>query len=170
MLCPGVAVGGDGSEPQRDSFDNAAPAVPYIACAYAPAGLMVAKTLGNGVEYSATFDAVNRQVSCTWETGNQTLAGYNYAYDWVTINLDRDDRDLLMRMELSGRPARLLPFGLSRQGGLFKAEPDSAWRANFQGINFLFNFRLPLEQMLEYGKDMNGIMENAMEDAAEDVK
>jgi len=34
-----------------------------------------------GVEYAATFDAVNRQVTCTWETGNQTLAGYNYAYD-----------------------------------------------------------------------------------------
>jgi RHS repeat-associated protein len=41
----------------------------------------VNKTLGNGVEYTAVFDAVNRQVSCTWEVGNQTLAGYNYAYD-----------------------------------------------------------------------------------------
>lgn len=91
----------------------------------------------------------------------------DYAYDWVTINLDRDGRDLLMRMELAGRPARLLPFGLSPQGGLFKAESDSRWRANFQGINFLFNFRLPLEQVLEYGKDMDGILENAVEDAAE---
>jgi hypothetical protein len=45
------------------------------------AGLVFGKTLGNGVEYTALFDAVNRQVTCTWEVGNQTLAGYNYAYD-----------------------------------------------------------------------------------------
>jgi hypothetical protein len=73
------------SEPQRGSFDSAAPAIPYIAYAYDPAGLMVGKPLGyaggNGVEYTAVFDAVNRQVTCTWEVGSQTLAGYNYAYD-----------------------------------------------------------------------------------------
>jgi hypothetical protein len=53
--------------------------------AYDPAGLMLGKPLGyaggNGVEYTAVFDAVNRQVTCTWEVGSQTLAGYNYAYD-----------------------------------------------------------------------------------------
>jgi RHS repeat-associated protein len=53
----------------------------FSLAAYDPAGLMVGKTLGNGVEYTAVFDAVNRQVTCTWEVGNQTLAGYNYAYD-----------------------------------------------------------------------------------------
>ena len=47
-----------------------------------PAGLVVGKTIGsaggNGVEYTAVFDAVNRQVPCTWETGSQTLAGYKH--------------------------------------------------------------------------------------------
>jgi hypothetical protein len=53
----------------------------HVGYAYDPAGLMVGKTLGNSVEYTAVFDTVNRQVTCTWEVGSQTLAGYNYAYD-----------------------------------------------------------------------------------------
>jgi hypothetical protein len=87
----------------------------------------------------------------------------DYTYEWVTINLDRDGQDLLVRMEMSGRPSRSMPFGFTPRQGLFQADPDGSWRANFQGIGFRFNFRLPLEQVLEYGKEMGGILGEAAE-------
>jgi len=87
----------------------------------------------------------------------------DYAYDWVTINLDREGQDLVMCMDMSGRPSRTMPFGFTPRAGLFQADPDGPWRANFQGIGFRFNFRLPLEQVLEYGKEMSGLIGEAAE-------
>ena len=52
---------------------------------YDPSGLTTAKTLGNGIAYSATFDSANRMTSCNYKKGASTrstpVAGYNYAYD-----------------------------------------------------------------------------------------
>ncbi|GJQ24632.1 hypothetical protein BIY37_04630 [Candidatus Brocadia sapporoensis] len=81
----------------------------------------------------------------------------NFSYDWAKLSLQSRNEDLLISMQMDGRPAGPLPFGFSKKSGLVKIEQP---RANFQGIHFNINFKLPLDKMLYYGSGFSGLMHN----------
>jgi hypothetical protein len=81
----------------------------------------------------------------------------NFKYDWAKLSLLSEGDDLMIRMQMDGRPADLLPFGFSKEMGLVKIEQP---RAHFQGIRFNINFKLPLDKMISYGSGLSGLMQN----------
>jgi len=83
----------------------------------------------------------------------------NYQYDWAKLMLNSDQDEMLLQIELDGKPANLLPFGFTLDRGLFLASDESAYRANFQGIGFAFNIRMPLNQLLEEGQGVKDILD-----------
>lgn len=81
----------------------------------------------------------------------------NFKYDWAKLSLLSEGEDLMIRLQMDGRPADLLPFGFNNKTGLVKTEQP---RAHFQGIRFNINFKLPLDKMIFYGSGLSDLMQN----------
>lgn len=82
----------------------------------------------------------------------------NFNYDWTKLLFNSNGDELFLLMQMDGKPAGLLPFGFDEDNGLYKTGEESWEKANFQGIRFDINFRLPLNRILRYGKGINQLL------------
>ncbi len=74
----------------------------------------------------------------------------DYDYSWAKLKIASEGEELLLQMQMDGKPAKILPFVYSKDiGGFVKVEADSKG-SKFQGIRLDVNFRLPLNKMLQY--------------------
>ena len=74
----------------------------------------------------------------------------DYDYSWAKLNLTTEGEDLLLNMQLDGKPAKSLPFVYRKDmGGFAKVEAD-VQGSTFQGIRLDVNFRLPLNKIMQY--------------------
>lgn len=74
----------------------------------------------------------------------------DYDYTWAKLNLTTEGEDLLLKMQLDGKPAQSLPFVYRKDiGGFAKVEAD-VQGSTFQGIRLDVNFRLPLNKIMQY--------------------
>ena len=74
----------------------------------------------------------------------------DYDYTWAKLNLTTEGEDLLLNMQLDGKPAQSLPFVYRKDiGGFAKVEAD-VQGSTFQGIRLDVNFRLPLNKIMQY--------------------
>jgi hypothetical protein len=74
----------------------------------------------------------------------------DYDYQWAKLNLTSEGENLLLKLQLDGKPARSLPFVYDpARGGLVPAPPGHPG-STFQGIRLDVNFRLPLNRLLQY--------------------
>jgi hypothetical protein len=74
----------------------------------------------------------------------------DYDYSWAKLNIASEGEELLLQMQMDGKPAKMLPFVYSKDiGGFIKVKADSKG-SKFQGIRLDVNFRLPLNKMLQY--------------------
>ena len=74
----------------------------------------------------------------------------DYDYSWAKLNIASEGEELLLQMQMDGKPAKILPFVYRKDiGGFIKVEADSKG-SKFQGIRLDVNFRLPLNKMLQY--------------------
>ncbi|OOP56886.1 MAG: hypothetical protein AYP45_06685 [Candidatus Brocadia carolinensis] len=117
-------------------------------------------TPGEGGTISFRTDALipgasGMQQSIQMQIAQEALKNFNY--DWAKLSLMSKDEDLMIRMQMNGRPAGPLPFGFRKDTGLVKIDQP---RAYFQGIHFNINFKLPLDKMLYYGSGFSGFMQN----------
>lgn len=77
----------------------------------------------------------------------------DFEYEWAKMTLNTEGTDLLMKLQFDGKPANPLPFVYERDIGKFiKLETDGKG-STFEGISLDINFRLPLNEILEY-KDL----------------
>jgi hypothetical protein len=77
----------------------------------------------------------------------------DYDYEWAKLNLTSEGDELLLQMQMDGKPAKTLPFAYRKEiGGFVKVDANSKG-SKFQGIRLDVNFRLPLNKMLQY-KDL----------------
>lgn len=74
----------------------------------------------------------------------------DFAYEWAKIGLNTQGRELVVALELDGKPARPLPFVYDETIGGFARVTAASPGSAFQGINLNVNFRLPLDQLLRY--------------------
>ena len=85
------------------------------------------------------------------ELAREALKDYDYA--WARLNIASEGEELLLQMQMDGKPAKMLPFVYRKDIGSFvKVEAESKG-SKFQGIRLDVNFRLPLNKMLQY-KDL----------------
>lgn len=74
----------------------------------------------------------------------------DYEYRWARVGINTEREDLLVTLQMDGKPADLLPFVYRRDlGGFVKAEAGFPG-SRFQGIRLDLNFRFPLDQMMRY--------------------
>jgi hypothetical protein len=74
----------------------------------------------------------------------------DYDYSWAKLNITSQGEELLLQMQMDGKPANTLPFVYSKDiGGFMKVEAN-AKGSKFQGIRLDVNFRLPLNKLMQY--------------------
>lgn len=74
----------------------------------------------------------------------------DFSYEWAKIRMNTEERELVVSLELDGKPAGPLPFTYNRDIGGFARVSASSPGSVFQGIRLDVNFRLPLDQLLQY--------------------
>ncbi len=82
----------------------------------------------------------------------------DFNYDWAKLTLNSSDDTLYMPFQVYGRPGSAMRYVYDKKLGLRKTE-DSRVEAKFEGIQFDINFRLPLNQLLGFKKDVDNLME-----------
>lgn len=80
----------------------------------------------------------------------------NFSYNWTKLTFNSDLDQLLITMQLDGKPAEPLPFGY-KNGTIV---PTDKGPGLDHPIRLDVNFRLPLQEMFQYGKNIQSIMEN----------
>lgn len=74
----------------------------------------------------------------------------DYEYEWARLGINSEADDLMVSVQLDGRPAKPLPFVYRKEfGGFVRAEANFPG-SRFEGIRLDLNFRFPLNQLLEY--------------------
>lgn len=74
----------------------------------------------------------------------------DYDYSWAKLSLTTEGEDLLLKMQLDGKPAKSLPFVYQKDAGGFAKVAAGVQGSTFQGIRLDVNFRLPLNKMMQY--------------------
>lgn len=74
----------------------------------------------------------------------------DFAYEWAKIRMNTVDQELVVSLELDGKPAHPLPFSFDRELGGFARVSAESPGSVFQGIRLDVNFKLPLDQLLQY--------------------
>jgi hypothetical protein len=78
-----------------------------------------------------------------------TEALKDYTYNWAKLSLESDQDILLIKLQLDGKPNRLLPFGYDQNlGTLMRVHGEG--QAEFKGINIDLNFKSPINEILNY--------------------
>jgi len=81
----------------------------------------------------------------------------DYDYSWAKLNITSSGEELLLQMQMDGKPAQTLPFVYNKNiGGFMKVEAN-AKGSKFQGIRLDVNFRLPLNKLMQYTELINMI-------------
>jgi hypothetical protein len=74
----------------------------------------------------------------------------DFAYEWAKVTMNTEGRELVVSLQLDGKPEKALPFVYDRDFGGFARVSASSPGSVFQGIRLDVNFRLPLDQLLQY--------------------
>ena len=74
----------------------------------------------------------------------------DYDYEWAKLNLTTEGDDLLLNLQLDGKPAKSLPFVYRKDMGGFAKVEAGVQGSTFQGIRLDVNFRLPLNKIMQY--------------------
>ncbi|WP_457577530.1 intermembrane phospholipid transport protein YdbH family protein [Desulfomarina sp.] len=80
----------------------------------------------------------------------------NFSYNWTRLTFNSEADNLLIKMQLDGKPATPLPFGY-KNGRIISTKQGTGLQ---HPVRLDLNFRLPLTELFRYGKNMQSIMEN----------
>jgi len=80
----------------------------------------------------------------------------NFSYNWTKLTFNSQENDLLIKMQIDGKPASPLPFGY-KKGRIVQSRKGPGLQ---HPIRLDINFRLPLTDLFQYGKNMQSFMEN----------
>lgn len=83
----------------------------------------------------------------------------DFSYNWVKITLSTKEEDLVLQMSINGKPMAALPFAYDRNIGSF-SRIEAVGKGGIQNpVNLDINFRLPLNKVMYYGKNINDIIQ-----------
>ncbi|MFC1840559.1 YdbH domain-containing protein [Thermodesulfobacteriota bacterium] len=80
-----------------------------------------------------------------------------FDYSWVKMTLNSEKDELVMQLQFDGKPENKLPFRYNKEIGSFIRVDTDAQGSNFQGIRLDVNFRVPLNEILNYKDVLNMI-------------
>ncbi len=80
----------------------------------------------------------------------------DFAYQWTKLSFNSSGDELLLTMELNGKPRTPLPYGL-KKGVIIKTDKGEGLQ---YPIQLDVNFRLPLAELFQIGQNIQSIKEN----------
>lgn len=80
----------------------------------------------------------------------------NFSYNWTKLSFNSQKNDLVIAMQLDGKPADPLPFGY-KSGQIV---PSNQGPGLQHPIRLDVNFRFPMQDLFHYGKNIQSFMEN----------
>ena len=81
----------------------------------------------------------------------------NFQYNWVKLILNTEGEDLIMQMQMDGKPVQSLPFKYDSQTGLLQ-RIENTGQGIMQPIRLDVNFRLPVNRFLGYSGKIQDMM------------
>ncbi len=81
----------------------------------------------------------------------------DYTYKWVKLGLTTEGNNLYLKMEFDGKPSHPLPFVYNKDIGGFTRVKGNSKGSHFQGISLDVNFRVPINEILQYGEGLKDI-------------
>jgi hypothetical protein len=112
---------------------------------------------GGIVRFSDT-DLLRQGVGAVSEAGffNYTLQALeDFTYNWTKLSFNSAGDDLLLTLELDGKPSAALPFRFDKKGMLVESYKDQGLQ---YPIRLDVNFRVPLVDLFQIGQSINTIM------------
>ena len=112
---------------------------------------------GGIVRFSDT-DLLRQGVGAVSEAGflNYTLQALeDFTYNWTKLSFNSEGDDLLLTLELDGKPSTALPFTFDEKGMLVESEKGQGLQ---YPIRLDVNFRVPLVDLFQIGQSINTIM------------
>ena len=82
----------------------------------------------------------------------------NFSYNWVKLLFNTEGEELVMQMQMDGKPVQSLPFSYDSRTGMLQRIENGAQGIN-QPIRLDVNFRLPLNRFLGYSGRIQDIMD-----------
>jgi hypothetical protein len=83
----------------------------------------------------------------------------NFSYKWVKLHTITEDDNLVLKMQLDGKPDRTLPFRYDSSIGEFVRVDLKTEQGILQPIRLDVNFRLPLNTLLDYSKGIGQLID-----------
>jgi hypothetical protein len=114
---------------------------------------------GGIVRFTDT-DLLRQGVGAVSEAGflNYTLQSLeDFTYNWTKLSFDSAADDLLLTLELDGKPSTALPFKFNNKGMLVESDQGQGLQ---YPIRLDVNFRVPLADLFQVGQSINSIMES----------
>ena len=84
------------------------------------------------------------------------MAMEDFAYDWTKLSFNSSGDELLMTMELNGKPRNPLPYGF-KNGRIVETDKGNGLQ---YPIQLDVNFRLPLAELFQIGQNIQSLKEN----------
>ena len=112
-----------------------------------------------GIVRFTNTDMLSQAMGGTIEAGylNYSLMALeDFAYNWTRLSFNSSGEDLLMTMELDGKPRTPLPFGF-KDGMIIATDQGEGLQ---YPIRLDVNFNMPLNELLKVGTHLKSIMEN----------
>lgn len=81
----------------------------------------------------------------------------NFKYNWVKLFLHSTGEDLVMQLQMDGKPLQSLPFSYNSETGMFSRIEDGSQGID-QPVRLDVNFRFPLNRFLGYSGKIQDIM------------
>ncbi len=90
------------------------------------------------------------------DLAREALKDFDYQWAKLVFNTTKDTLDV--KMELDGKPSKVLPFEYKKELGGFIRVDASSPGSKFQGIKLDVNLKLPFNDVMKFGKKIKSIL------------
>ena len=82
----------------------------------------------------------------------------DFDYQWAKLVFNTFEDTLDVKMELNGKPSKILPFEYKKEFGGFVRVDASSPGSQFQGIQLDVNLKLPFNKVMKFGNKIKSIL------------
>jgi hypothetical protein len=82
----------------------------------------------------------------------------DFDYQWAKLIFTTFDNTLDLKMEIDGKPSKVLPFEYKREFNGFRRVDASSPGSLFEGITLDVNLKLPFNEVMEFGNRIQSFL------------
>jgi len=86
------------------------------------------------------------------------MALRDFDYEWVKLRLNSEGENLIIKLQLNGKPAKILPFDYKMEYGHLVSVDTTTSGSVLQGLTLNVNIKIPFNKFMLYNKWIQGII------------